>query len=95
MGFINFLAAIFGAGLGFGLAFFIAATVLNKNNNLGDSHGESYLYSGGVSFSDKDDKLGTSDKLMNGYIALHQPQRPSYPTAPYGKNQVERPKQNQ
>lgn len=95
MGIINFLAAIFGAGLGFGLAFFIAATILNKNNNLGDSRGEDYLYSGGVSFSDRDDKLRTGDKQMNEYIAMHHPQKATYPTAPYGKALVQRPKQSQ
>ncbi|MBO4495080.1 MAG: hypothetical protein J5752_04415 [Clostridiales bacterium] len=95
MGFINFLAAIFGAGLGFGLAFFIAATILNKNNNLGDSHGEDYLYSGGVSFTDRDDKLKTNDKQTTEYLAMHQPQKAAYPTAPYGKALVQRPKQSQ
>ena len=57
MAFINFLAALFGAGLGFGLAFFIAATILNKNNNIGDSVGSASLYTGGVVMTDKDNAM--------------------------------------
>jgi hypothetical protein len=86
--FINFLAALFGAGLGFGLAFFIAATILNKNNNIGDSVGSASLYTGGVVMTDKDNAMKLNDK--NLYIVSHKPKKPDYPTVPTGKGLVER-----
>ncbi len=92
MGVINFLAFIFAAALGFGLAFWIAATILNKNNNIGDSRGESRLYSSGVSFTDISDKMSRKEDVMHNYIDHFRPKKASYPTAPRGRDLVEKPK---
>lgn len=87
---MDFFAFIFGTGLGFGLALYIAASLLNKNNNLGDSKGQANLYSSGVTFTDKTDRMGVTEKKRQEYVDQHSPKVPAYPTAPRGKQQVEK-----
>ncbi|MBO4928779.1 MAG: hypothetical protein J5379_11115 [Clostridiales bacterium] len=89
---VNFLAVIFGVPFGFGVAFWAAATLLNHSNSLGDSHGAASLYTSGVTYTDKSDKMKFGEVARKEYIAYHTPKRAAYPIAPKGKEHVERSK---
>ena len=90
---INILSAIFALGLGFGVAFWGGASLLNKSNNIGDSRGQSKDYTPGVKFSNIDDKLDSAEIHQGKYVQNHWPKKPEYPTAPRGKDMVKPPKE--
>jgi len=54
---MGFVALIFAAGLGFGLAFFIFASLLAKSNDLGNSTGSANRYTGGIVYDRSVDRL--------------------------------------
>lgn len=58
----TFLALLFGSGLGCGLSFWICATMLEKSNNIGDSHGDSKDYGAAVHFTERINNLKSNDK---------------------------------
>ena len=89
---INILAVLFGVPFGFGLAFWVGATLLNKSNSFGDSHGAASLYSSGVTFTDKEDKMKVSEVARQEYIDHHIPKKAAYKVAPRGLDLIERPK---
>ncbi|MCR5057974.1 MAG: hypothetical protein K6A81_05090 [Clostridiales bacterium] len=81
---IEFFAFIFAGAFGFGLAFWIAATVLNNSNNYGDYHAEASYYSARVHFtSEKEGK--------DCYIPLGKSQKTSLSPAPKGRELVQKP----
>ena len=65
---IEFLAFIFAGGFGFGLAFWIASTVLNHSNNYGDYHADASYYSASVHFT-SDEKLKNSNS-RGSYVGM-------------------------
>ncbi len=84
------LSIIMGAGVGIGIAFWIAASILEKRNNVGDSHGETYLYSNDVMVTDKEKLQDVFHPKLKEYIQRVEPEAPKYPTAPNSKEQVKR-----
>ena len=63
-------AFILAAGVGFGTACFIFASLLMKSNDIGNSIGSAYHYSNGVLFDRREDKISNSvrDSFGLGYI---------------------------
>ena len=81
---IEFFAFIFAGGFGFGLAFWIAATVLNNSNNYGDYHADASYYSARVHFTGEREG-------RDSYIPLGKSQNTSLPPAPKGRELVQKP----
>ena len=86
---VDFLAFIFACGLGFGVAFWIAASILNKSNNFGDSHADTSYYSAGANITCRD-RL-TSVAAREGYVNTSGFKKPTIPLAPRGLKPVEKP----
>ena len=59
---INLMAFLFAIGLGFGLAFWICGTILDKSNNIGDSVGSSAEYRAFVTFTTRRDRMSGSER---------------------------------
>ena len=59
---VNLLAFLFASGVGFGLAFWIFGTILDKSNNIGDSHGSNLDYKAYVHFSARKDRMSNSER---------------------------------
>ena len=85
---VEFLAFIFAAGLGFGVAFWIAATLLNNSNNIGDYHAEANHYSAHVDFSVDNVISGRSARDGSSGVRFT---KPSTPAAPRGTKKIEKP----
>ena len=54
---INFLAGLLALGFGFGLAFWICGTKLDKSNNIGDSRGDGTTYNAETAFTSKCNRM--------------------------------------
>lgn len=87
---IEFLAFIFACAFGFGLAFWIASTVLNRSNNYGDYHADASYYSARVNFT-SDERLKNSS-VGQTYIGSGRFQKPTAALAPKGKELIQKPK---
>ena len=84
---MDIFAFIFAAGLGFGVAFWIASTLLNNSNNIGDYHADPKHYSASVHFTEK---LEISARTAReGCIGFR---KSTLPLAPRGSALVEKPK---
>ena len=83
---IEFFAFIFAGAFGFGLAFWIAATVLNNSNNYGDYHADASYYSASVHFT-SDEKLKNSNS-RGSYVGMGVFKKPTAPLAPKGKELI-------
>ena len=59
---INLLAFLFASGVGFGLACWIFGTILDKSNNIGDSHGSNLDYSAYVHITTQKDRMSNSER---------------------------------
>ncbi len=57
---INFFAGLFALAFGFGLAFWICGTELDKSNNIGDSRGDGSAYKAEATFTSKCDRMEQS-----------------------------------
>ena len=57
---INFFAGLFALAFGFGLAFWICGTELDKSNNIGDSRGDGAAYKAEATFTSKCDRMEQS-----------------------------------
>ena len=57
---INFFAGLFALAFGFGLAFWICGTELDKSNNIGDSRGDGASYKAEATFTSKCDRMEQS-----------------------------------
>lgn len=57
---INFFAGLFALAFGFGLAFWICGTELDKSNNIGDSRGDGAAYKAEATFTSKCDRMQQS-----------------------------------
>ena len=86
---IEFLAFIFACAFGFGLAFWIASTVLNRSNNYGDYHADASYYSARVNFT-SDERLKNSS-VGQTYIGSGRFQKPTAALAPKGKELIQKP----
>ncbi len=58
----DFLSFMFAIGVGFGTAFWVFGTLLDKSNNFGDSRGNKYEYHAFVKFTTRRDKMSNSEK---------------------------------
>jgi len=65
------LALVFGIPAGFGLAFWLFASRLEKSNNIGDSTGEPSIYTDGMRYIDRTDRMGMSGKKTDEYLDAH------------------------
>ncbi|MBO4473520.1 MAG: hypothetical protein J5750_01260 [Clostridiales bacterium] len=87
---MEFLSFFFALGLGFGIAFWIAASLLNESNNFGDSHADPSSYMSEIEMvndSGAFDKYPQSSSLPR----LGQKRSP-VPLAPKGKELIEKSK---
>ena len=84
---IEFIAFIFASAFGFGLAFWIASTVLNNSNNYGDYHADAEHYSARVHFT-ADETLKSGDKRER-YSGLSGYKKSTFSLAPKGKGLVQ------
>lgn len=85
---IEFIAFIFASAFGFGLAFWIASTVLNNSNNYGDYHADAEHYSARVHFT-ADETLKSGDKRER-YSGLSGYKKSTFSLAPKGKGLVQK-----
>ena len=85
---VEFFAFIFACGLGFGVAFWIAASTLNKSNNIGDSYADTTYYSSGANITHKD-RL-TSQAAIDAYANTSGFKKSTLPLAPRGLKPVEK-----
>lgn len=84
---VNLLSFLFASGVGFGLACWILGTVLDKSNNIGDSHGSKLDYKAYVHFTASKDRLSKTDR--DSFCRLYA--RPLEATAgPRGTERVRR-----
>lgn len=60
---IDFFAGLLALGFGFGLACWICGKMLDRSNNLGDSHGDSKEYNVAAIFTHSCDNVSNSDGL--------------------------------
>ena len=90
---IEFFAFIFAGAFGFGLAFWIASTVLNHSNNYGDYHADASYYSASVHFT-SDEKLKNSNS-RGSYVGMGVFKKPTAPLAPKGKELIQKPTASQ
>ena len=86
---IDFFAFLFACAFGFGLAFWIAATVLNNSNNFGDYHAEASHYSASVNITNEE-KL-KSQVGRESYVGESHFTKPTIPSAPKGKELIQKP----
>ena len=59
---VDFIALLFALGFGFGLSCWIFGTILEKSNNLGDSHGGSNDYKAYPKFTVRRDKMSKDEQ---------------------------------
>lgn len=59
---MDFIALLFALGVGFGLSCWIFGTILEKSNNLGDSHGGSNDYKAYPYFTVRRDKMSKNEQ---------------------------------
>ena len=85
---LYFIAILFAAAAGFGLACWIAGTLLNKSNNIGDSHGDRSQYGALVSFSVKKDRLSKSER--DSFSATYVERIDNTASSPSGTEMVRR-----
>lgn len=81
-----FLPILFSIGFGFGVAYLVSASLLVKENSIGDEKGEMRNYCSGVSFTYKQD--GASSPSQVGPL-----KEPTFQLAPKGTAPVEKPKE--
>ena len=79
------LPILFSIGFGFGVAYLVSASLLVKENSIGDEKGEMRNYCSGVSFTYKQD--GASSPSQVGPL-----KQPTFQLAPQGTAPVEKPK---
>ena len=59
---LDFISLLFASGVGFGLSCWIFGTILEKSNNLGDSHGGSNDYKAYPRFTVRKDKMSRDEQ---------------------------------
>ena len=85
-----FWSYVFGIGIGIGATSLIAASLLEKRNVSGDSHGDPAFYCRGVQITDSMDNLGISPEVRLAYLNEHTPPKAQYPADASGKDTVEK-----
>ncbi|MBR4948445.1 MAG: hypothetical protein IKZ29_07805 [Clostridiales bacterium] len=85
---IELLSFLFASGVGFGLACWIFGTLLDKSNNIGDSHGSMADYRAYVSFTARKDRLNKEEKASFCSRYAQRIDDPS--TEPKGSERVRR-----
>lgn len=85
---MGFFAFLFGSALGCGLAFWICATLLDKSNNIGDSHGSSKDYMATAIFTERMDRLSKEDR--QSFSARYARDISDYSAQPSDNEQVRR-----
>ena len=84
---INFLAGLLALGFGFGLAFWICGTKLDKSNNIGDSRGDGKTYHADTTFTAKCNRMDRA--WSREYLAQHADLK-DVAGGPAGQEQVRR-----
>ena len=59
---IEALAILFASGVGFGLACWLMGTLLDKSNNIGDSHGNAGEYGAYIAYTQKMNRMSNTDR---------------------------------
>ena len=85
---IEFLAFIFACAFGFGLALWIAGTILYNSNNFGDYHADASHYSSGVNFTSNENLKSSEGR--ESYVAQSQFKKPTLPLAPKGRELIKK-----
>ncbi|MBP5491969.1 MAG: hypothetical protein J6Y08_03920 [Clostridiales bacterium] len=85
---LQFITILMGPAAGFALALWIFSTLLEKKNNLGDSHGDPHFYSNGMYITDRSERMYPKIENVTRYIDQHTPKKPTYPLAPNTKDKV-------
>ena len=85
---IGIMAFLFAIGLGFGLSCWIFGTILDKSNNIGDSHGKSIDYRAYVTFTARKDRMSNAER--DSFSARYAERIDSPSAGPSGSELVRR-----
>ena len=85
---IDIMSFLFAIGLGFGLSCWIFGTILDKSNNIGDSHGDKNEYGAYVVYTTKKDRLSKDEKKSFCYLNAIRLDEPG--SGPAGSERVRR-----
>ncbi|MBR5937162.1 MAG: hypothetical protein IKZ90_02675 [Clostridiales bacterium] len=91
---LQFYTVLFGAAAGIGAAIYIAAHILEKKNNYGDSHADPRFYTSSVTFTHRSERMSENSASIEKYIAEHAPGKPVYEVTPRNALPVERVRKN-
>lgn len=85
---VDLMSFLFATGVGFGLAFWVMGTLLDKSNNIGDSRGDSKEYNAYIHFTARKDKMSNSEK--DSFCNMYAERIDNSSAAPHGTELVRR-----
>lgn len=85
---IDIMSFLFAIGVGFGLSCWIFGTILEKSNNIGDSHGTKDEYQAYVTFTQRTDKMKNDEK--NSFCYRYAEKIDNQTASPSGSSLVRR-----